>query len=86
MRNQLLDVFVCGFGFNFANGPHQVGAIRRALPQFLASSAVFFCDWDMGLILAISTIVVPSVLGASGKLNPDETLFMTSEEASWLGR
>lgn len=85
MKNRIHSLFVCGFGFNFKTAPHQVGAIRRALPQFLASSSVFFCDWNMGLILAISTIVVPSVLGTSDKLNPNETLYMTSEEASWLG-
>lgn len=39
----------------------------------------------MGLSLAIPTIVVSSVIGASNSLNPDETISMTIDEASWLG-
>lgn len=39
----------------------------------------------MGIILAIPTIVVPSVTGQSDRLNPDEILHMTTDEASWIG-
>lgn len=42
-------------------------------------------SWDMGFALAFPTIVVPSVIGASFDINPDETLHMTPDEASWLG-
>lgn len=38
----------------------------------------------MGLVLAIPSIVVPSVIGISSNLNPDEILHMTPDEASWL--
>lgn len=41
--------------------------------------------WNMGCVLAIISIVYPSVTGTSSHLNPDETLHMTPEEASWLG-
>ncbi|XP_055301620.1 facilitated trehalose transporter Tret1-like [Sitodiplosis mosellana] len=84
MRNQLLDIFMCGFGFDFENGPHKVCTFRRVLPQFLASFAMYLGAWNIGLILALATIVVPSVTGTSSSLNPDETLHMTSDEASWL--
>lgn len=40
----------------------------------------------MGLSLAIPTIVVSSVIGDSVHLNPDETISMTYDEASWLGK
>lgn len=79
-----MNIFLCGFGFDFENGPHQVSTLRRVLPQFLASLAQFLVGWGMGLILAIATIVVPAVTGKAGNLNPDETLFMTDDEASWL--
>lgn len=86
MKNQLLETFSCGFGFNFDNGRHEVSQFRRFLPQFIATLAVFLTGWNMGFILAIATIVVPSVTGNSNKLNPDENLFMTEDEASWLGK
>lgn len=53
--------------------------------QFLASFAQNLIIWQFGLILAIPSIVVPSVIGVSQELNPDETLHMTAEQASWLG-
>lgn len=37
------------------------------------------------MVIAISSIVVPSVIGVSKNLNPDETLHMTPDEATWLG-
>lgn len=37
------------------------------------------------MVLAFPSIVVPSVIGISSKLNPDEILQMTPDEASWLG-
>lgn len=85
MKNQLLNIFSCAFAFDFENGPNKVSTLRRVLPQFLATLAQFLVGWDMGLILAIASIVVPSVTGKSGQLNPDETVFMTEDEASWLG-
>lgn len=38
----------------------------------------------MGLASSIATIVIPSVLGTSKDLNPDETISMTTDQASWL--
>lgn len=37
------------------------------------------------MVLAFPSIVVPSVLGNSKHLNPDEIFHMTASEASWLG-
>lgn len=37
-------------------------------------------------MLAFPSIVVPSVLGNSKNLNPDEILHMTPDEATWLGK
>lgn len=38
----------------------------------------------MGLVLAIPSIVFPSVTGKANALNPDEILHMSTDEASWL--
>lgn len=43
-------------------------------------------SYDLGLSSGITTIVVPSVLGTSESLNPDETISMDPDEASWLGK
>lgn len=56
------------------------------LPQFLASSAKNFLIWNLGLILAFPSIVIPSLTGFSTALNPDETLRITAAQASWLGK
>lgn len=39
----------------------------------------------MGLVLALPTLIIPSVIGASQQLNPNETIHMTMNEVSWLG-
>lgn len=53
--------------------------------QFLASIAQNLLSGNMGLALAFPTIVVPAVLGLSDAINPNESLHMTADEASWLG-
>lgn len=55
-------------------------------PQFISSVPLFLMAFDLGFSFAIATIVVPSVRGASEQLNPDETISMTPDEASWLGK
>lgn len=40
---------------------------------------------DLGLSLAIPTIVIPALTGKNNALNPNETVFVTAEQASWLG-
>ncbi|XP_055301619.1 facilitated trehalose transporter Tret1-like isoform X2 [Sitodiplosis mosellana] len=84
MKTKFLDIFSCGFVFNFHNGPNKVNTFRRLLPQFLSCSASYLIAVNMGFVLAVSSIVVPSVVGISKHLNPDETLHMTHEDASWL--
>lgn len=38
------------------------------------------------LTIAFPSIVIPSLIGISKELNPDETLQMTAVQASWLGK
>ncbi|XP_031639275.1 facilitated trehalose transporter Tret1-like [Contarinia nasturtii] len=79
-----LNLFSGGFGFDFSKGPDKVSTFRRILPQFLSCLSQYINGCNMGLVLAISSIVVPSIIGRSTELNPDETLHMTPEKASWL--
>lgn len=53
--------------------------------QFLSAFAQNLMSWNLGLVLALPSIVVPSVIGISSSLNPDEILHMTPDEASWIG-
>lgn len=39
----------------------------------------------MGEFAAFPSIVIPSLLGMSGDLNPDETVQITAAQTSWLG-
>lgn len=36
--------------------------------------------------MTIPAVVVPAVIGMSRDLNPNETISMTADEASWLGK
>lgn len=53
--------------------------------QFLAGNAKNLLIWNIGLVLAFPTIVIPALTGLSKQLNPDETLQITGVQASWLG-
>lgn len=53
--------------------------VLATIPQYLMSL-------NFGLVLAFPSIVVPSVLGNSKSLNPDEILHMTLDETTWLGK
>lgn len=52
----------------------------------MASIAQNLLSSSMGLSLAFPTILVPAVLGLSNVINPNESLHMTADEASWLGK
>lgn len=84
--SSLWNVLSCCGKSNDSSAPDQVSKCRRLLPQFLSTIPLFLMSYDLGLALSISTIVVPSVLGTSELLNPDETISMTPGEASWLGK
>lgn len=51
--------------------------------QFTCSFAVYLMCLDLGLSLAIPTIIIPSLIGVNK--NPDETIVSTSSQASWIG-
>lgn len=40
--------------------------------------------FDLGLSIAIPTIIIPSLIGVN--TNADETITSTSNEASWIGK
>lgn len=62
-----------------------VSIARRYLPQFIASFARNLLYISLGLSDAFMTIVIPALTGISTELNPNETLRITAEQASWLG-
>lgn len=67
------------------DAPVEVGKFRTVLPQVLAVTVKNFLLLDLGLSLAFPTIVIPALTGASSALNPNEILFITAAQASWLG-
>lgn len=48
----------------------------------LANNLVFL---NNGLFDGFPSIVIPSLIGLNTDLNPDETLRITSSQASWIG-
>lgn len=41
---------------------------------------------DLGLSLAFPTIVIPALSGLNKELNPNESILITTAQASWLGK
>lgn len=65
---------------------HSVSTFRRYSPQFIASFARNLLYISLGFSDAFTALVIPSLTGISADLNPDETIHITAEQASWLGR
>ncbi|XP_055325703.1 facilitated trehalose transporter Tret1-like isoform X2 [Sitodiplosis mosellana] len=63
---------------------NEISSFRRYLPQVLASSAKNMLIVDFGLSIAFSTILIPALSGLNPALNPNETLTITPDEATWL--
>ncbi|GAB0097350.1 facilitated trehalose transporter Tret1 [Sergentomyia squamirostris] len=68
-----------------SEAPDEVSKFRRFLPQILASTAKNFLLLDLGLSVAIPTIIIPALRGSLANADPTEMLTLTEEEASWLG-
>lgn len=65
------------------DGPTEVSAFRRILPQILASSAKNFLLLDLGMSIAFPTIVIPALRGLKNR-DADEFLYLTDVQASWF--
>ncbi|XP_055607908.1 facilitated trehalose transporter Tret1-like [Uranotaenia lowii] len=62
----------------------EAGTFRTVLPQILASTAKNFLLLDLGMAVAIPTIVIPALRGLKNRA-PDEFLHFTPVQASWFG-
>lgn len=40
---------------------------------------------DLGLSIAIPTIIIPALTGLNPEANPNEKIHVTAVQASWLG-
>lgn len=40
---------------------------------------------DLGLSVSLPVILIPALTGLSSESNPNETVFITAGQASWLG-
>lgn len=63
----------------------QISTHRRILPQLLASQAKNLIILDIGMSIAIPSIVIPALTGLNKDNNPDEIIHLTAEQSSWLG-
>lgn len=62
----------------------EAGKFRTILPQILASTAKNFLLLDLGMAVALPTIVIPALRGLKNRA-PDEFLHFTPVQASWFG-
>lgn len=53
--------------------------------QALAALANNLVSLNNGLFDGFPSIVIPSLIGLNKELNPNETLRITSQQASWIG-
>lgn len=63
----------------------EAGKFRTILPQILASTAKNFLLLDLGMAVALPTIVIPALRGLKNRA-PDEFLHFTPVQASWFGK
>lgn len=54
--------------------------------KVLASSVKNIVIVEYGLSVAFSTILIPALTGLNPTLNPNESLSITPEQATWLGK
>lgn len=54
--------------------------------KIIASSVKNLIIVDFGLSIAYSTILIPALTGLNSAHNPDETLSITPDQATWLGK
>lgn len=54
--------------------------------QVMATMARNLITVNTGLFEGLPTLIIPSLLGLSKNLNPDETLRITASQASWIGK
>lgn len=40
---------------------------------------------DIGLCLAYPEVLISALIGLNAEMNPNETILLTAEQASWLG-
>lgn len=51
----------------------------------MAALARNLITMNTGLFEGLPTLIIPSLLGLSNKLNPNETIRITPSQASWIG-
>lgn len=54
--------------------------------QVLATLARNIIRLNTGLFEGFPSIVIPSLIGVSKELNPDEVLLISPSQASWIGK
>lgn len=54
--------------------------------QVLATMARNIIRLNTGLFEGFPSIVIPSLIGLSRELNPEEVLLISSAQASWIGK
>lgn len=54
-------------------------------PQLVATTVKNMLLFDMGMCGAFPGIIIPALTGTTNEHNRNETLSLTSAEASWLG-
>ena len=63
--------------------PEVIGQFRTILPQILASTAKNLLLLDLGMAVAIPTIIIPALRGL--KAHDRDFLSFTDVQASWFG-
>lgn len=69
----------------YALSSNKTNRFRRILPQVIAATVKSLHTVDWGLILAMPTIIIPSLTGIPNDQNRNEFLTMNGAEASWIG-
>lgn len=67
-----------------AQNRKEISNFRRLFPQFMAAIIQNLVECLKSIYQAFPSIVIAALIGVSPELNPDETVRITGDQASWL--
>lgn len=83
-RRVLPQVMMHNFNINIIIQLQFIISICNSIRQFLGACAKGVLVLNIGEFAAFPSIVIPSLIGMSKHLNPDESVQVTAEQTSWL--
>lgn len=73
------------FIYLFVHYSAAVDKFESGVFQTIAVMGKNLLQIDIGLCLAYPDVLISALIGLNAEMNPNETILLTAEQASWLG-